>query len=88
MTDSAILQTAETIAAQKPPQPAPNVGVSFLVRFSAVRKILSKYPPPKRPYRTEPLKRVESDEEIWSEIDRTAPSRSELDSLRKHFRSQ
>ena len=88
MTDSAALPTAKTIAAQKPAQPAPNVGVSFLASFSAVRKILSKYSPPKRPYRSAPLKRAETDEDIWAEIDRTAPSRSELDMLRKHFRSQ
>ncbi len=88
MTDSTTLPTAQTIAAQKPAQPAPNVGVSFLARFNAVKSILKKYPSPKRPYRSEPLKRAESDEEIWSELDRTAPSRADLDMLRKHFRSQ
>ena len=82
MTNDTTVPVAETIPAQKPPRPAPNVGVSILASFSSVREILAKYPAPKRPYRTAP------DERIWVEIDRTAPSRSDLERLLKHFRSQ
>ena len=89
MKNDTTVPVAETIPAQKPPRPAPNVGVSIanvgisiLASFSSVREILAKYPAPKRPYRTAP------DERIWVEIDRTAPSRSDLERLLKHFRSQ
>lgn len=86
MTNSAAVPVAETLASQKPASPAPNQGVSFLATFDAVKAILKKYPSPKRPYRTKPLDR--NDEAEWAEIDKTAPSRADLEKLRSHFRSQ
>ena len=88
MTDETRLNVAETMPAQQPPKPAPSVGMSFLAPFRALRAIFRKYPALKPPYRTAPRKQEERDEQVWSEIDRTAPSRDDLHRLLKHFRSQ
>lgn len=79
--------SARTRPAQELPVVAANQAVTFIARYETVKDILAKYRPTRRPNRSRPISALPTgDAKIWEEIDDTAPSRAQLQTLMERFR--